>query len=117
MDIVTLALAKKGAKSYTDSVIENLPKGVVYKGSVNYYADLPNNASLGDCYSVMYQGSTGTTPYGAEYIWGTNTATSTNEWIKLGEEADLSDYATIQYVNSIVGDINNILDNINGEVI
>ena len=117
MDIVTYALCNKKAKSYTDSVIENLPKGVVYKGSVNYYTDLPNNASLGDCYSVMYQGSTGTTPYGAEYIWGTNTATSINEWIKLGEEADLSDYATIEYVDSLIGDINDILDDINGEVI
>ena len=68
MDIVTLALAKKSAKSYTDSVIENLPKGVVYKGSVNYYADLPNNASLGDCYTVLYRGSSGTETYGAEYI-------------------------------------------------
>lgn len=115
MDIVTLALAKKGAKSYTDTVIENLPKGVVYKGSVNYYTDLPNNASIGDCYTVLYKGTSGTDASGAEYVWGTNTATSTNEWIQIG--ADLSGYATISYVDSIVGDINDILDDINGEVI
>lgn len=117
MDLVTLALAKKGAKQYTDTAIINLPKGVVYKGSVDYYTNLPGDASLGDCYSVMYKGTSGTTAYGAEYVWGVNTSTSTQEWIKIGEDADLSDYATITYVNSIVGDINDILDDINGEVI
>ena len=68
MDVVTLALAKKGAKQYTDAVISNLPKGVVYKGSVNYYNDLPNNANLGDCYTVLYAGTSGTTAFGAEYV-------------------------------------------------
>ena len=63
MDVVTLALAKKGAKQYTDTVINNLPKGVVYKGSVNYYNDLPNNANLGDCYTVLYTGTSGTTAF------------------------------------------------------
>lgn len=68
MDVVTLALAKKGAKQYTDTVISNLPKGVVYKGSVNYYNDLPNNANLGDCYTVLYTGTSGTIAFGAEYV-------------------------------------------------
>ena len=117
MDIVTYALCKNKAKQYTDAVIDNLPKGVIYRGSVNYYADLPNNAELGDCYSVLYKGTSGTETSGAEYIWGTNTATSTQEWIKIGEEVDLTDYATIEYVNNIIGDINDILDDINGEVI
>lgn len=117
MDVVTLALAKKGAKSYTDTVIDNLPKGVVYRGSVNYYADLPSAAALGDCYTVVYKGTTGTEPSGAEYVWGLNTATSVREWIKIGEEVDLTNYATITYVDNLIGDINSILDDINGEVI
>ena len=117
MDVVTLALAKKSAKSYTDTVIDNLPKGVVYRGSVNYYADLPSAAALGDCYTVVYKGTTGTEPYGAEYVWGLNTATNIREWIKIGEDINLSDYATIEYVNGIVGNINNALDEIQGEVI
>lgn len=117
MDVVTLALAKKSAKSYTDTVINNLPKGVVYRGSVNYYADLPSAAALGDCYTVVYKGTTGTEPYGAEYVWGLNTATNIREWIKIGEDINLSDYATIEYVNGIVGNINNALDEIQGEVI
>lgn len=90
MDIVTLALAKKGAKQYTDTAINNLPKGVVYRGSVNYFKDLPNNAEIGECYSVLYDGETGTKPLGVEYVWGLNTATSTEEWIAFGP--DLSDY-------------------------
>lgn len=86
MDIVTLALAKKGAKQYTDTVVGNLPKGIVYKGSVSYYSDLPNNAEIGDCYTVTYEGSTGTTPSGAEYVWGINTETSQEEWVRFGKD-------------------------------
>ena len=86
MDIVTLALAKKGAKQYTDTVIGNLPKGIVYKGSVSYYSDLPNDAEIGDCYTVTYEGSTGTTPSGAEYVWGVNTETSQEEWVRFGKD-------------------------------
>ena len=104
MDVVTLALAKKGAKSYTDTVINNLPKGVVYRGSVNYYADLPNTAELGDCYTVVYKGATGTESSGAEYVWGLNTATNIREWIKIGEEIDLSEYATENWVNEQISD-------------
>ena len=67
MDIVTLTLAKKSAKKYTDEAIEGLGKGIVYKGAVNYYNDLPNNASIGDCYSVLYKGTSGIDPSGLEY--------------------------------------------------
>ena len=106
MDVVTLALAKKGAKSYTDAVIDNLPKGIVYRGSVNYYADLPNAAALGDCYTVTYKGSTGAEPFGAEYVWGLNTATNIREWIKIGEEIDLSGLQTeITSTNKLASDL------------
>lgn len=90
MDVVTLALAKKGAKQYTDTVIGNLPKGIVFKGSVNYFSDLPNNAEIGDCYTVLYSGDSGLNPSGVEYVWGLNTETSINEWIAIGP--DLTDY-------------------------
>lgn len=68
MDIVTLVLAKKGAKQYTDEAIEGLGKGIIYKGAVNYYNDLPNNASIGDCYSILYKGTSGTESSGLEYV-------------------------------------------------
>lgn len=117
MDIVTLTLAKKGAKKYTDEAISGLGRGIIYKGAVSYYNNLPNNASAGDCYSVLYQGTSGTIPFGAEYIWGKISGSSSEQWIKLGEEANLSDYATIKYVDEIIGDIDNALDEISGEVI
>lgn len=106
MDLVVLALAKKGAKAYTDNAINSLPKGVVYRGSVNYYVDLPNDAALGDCYTVTYKGSTGAEPFGAEYVWGLNTVTNIREWIKIGEEIDLSGLQTeITSNNKLASDL------------
>lgn len=95
MDIVTLAVAKNAAKKYTDSAIEGIGKGLTYKGAVDYYSDLPNNANLGDCYSVLYQGSSGTTPSGAEYVWGKKVSSGNPEWIKLGEDATSSEILTV----------------------
>ena len=104
MDLVVLSLAKKGAKQYTDTVIGNLPKGVVYRGSVNYYTDLPNNAEIGDCYTVLYTGESGSNPFGAEYVWGVNTATSTNEWTQIGQ--DLTNYVkNTDYASSSTGGV------------
>lgn len=104
MDVVTLALAKKGAKQYTDTAINNLPKGVVYRGSVNYFKDLPNDAEIGECYSVLYEGETGSKPLGIEYVWGLNTATSTEEWIAFGP--DLSDYVKFtNYASDNIGGV------------
>ena len=126
MDIVTLALAKKGAKEYTDSVVEGLGRGVVYKGAVNYYNNLPNNASEGDAYTVRYKGTSGTTAFNAEFV------KVSTEWVQLGPESisdELGDIATlttttktstvaaINEVNGQIGDIAAILDDINGEVI
>ena len=68
MDVVTLALAKKGAKQYTDSAIAGLGKGVIYKGAVDYYNDLPNDATLGDAYTVRYKGNSGSISYNAEFV-------------------------------------------------
>ena len=68
MDITTLALAKNSAKQYTDAAIEGIGRGIIYKGAVNYYKDLPKNASIGDCYSVLLKGSSGRELYGAEFV-------------------------------------------------
>lgn len=90
MDIVTLALAKANTKKYVDEIIDDFGKGIVYKGAVSYYNDLPNNATQGDCYSVLYKGTSGTDPFGAEYVWGK--ANNISQWIKLGEDIDLTNY-------------------------
>lgn len=68
MDIITYSLCNKKSKEYTDNVIEGLGKGIIYKGAVNYYNDLPNDASAGDCYSVLYKGSSGNISSGLEYV-------------------------------------------------
>lgn len=86
MDITTLALAKNSAKQYTDAAIEGMGRGIIYKGAVDYYKDLPNNASIGDCYSVSFKGSSGQEPFNAEYVWGKHASADSPTWIKLGEE-------------------------------
>ncbi len=111
MDIVTLALAKKSAKQYTDDAIEGLGKGIVYKGAVDYYNNLPNNATQGDCYSILYKGTSGTEPSGAEYVWGR--VNNNLEWIKLGEDIDLTSYVKkTDYATSTTGGV--IHGNVNG---
>lgn len=70
MDILTYALAKKKAKAYTDAAIAGLGKGIIYKGAVDYYNNLPNSPQEGDCYTVLYKGTTGTDVYNMEFIWG-----------------------------------------------
>lgn len=57
MDIVTLALAKGAAKSYTDESISGIGSGFTYKGSVSTLEDLPSSAQKGDEYTVGNQGA------------------------------------------------------------
>lgn len=95
-DIIDREFGNRYLKSETYSVeqannaiaqaIEALPNGLVYRGAVNYYKDLPTaNNELGDTYSVKYQGETGTTADGNEYAWGEYDGTL--QWIKLGVNA------------------------------
>ena len=124
MDIVTLSLAKK----YTNNIIDGFGRGILYKGAVNYYTDLPNNASLGDCYSVLYEGTSGDTPFGAEYVWGKINNQNSATWIQLGKDIDTNSfekkenkvseinenstdtqYPTAKCVYDLIGDISTIL--------
>ena len=70
MDVVTLGAALNGAKKYTDTSVQALMGGVRYKGEVNYYNNLPNDAKEGDAYTVKYSGTSGSDPDGGEYVWG-----------------------------------------------
>lgn len=81
MDVVTLGAALKGAKAYTDATIAPLLGGVHYRGSVNYYTNLPSSPSEGDAYTVKYIGTSGTTPDGTEYVWALDTDDNTYKWI------------------------------------
>lgn len=87
MDMVTYILCKSSAKKYTDQVTQSLMGGVHYRGSVNYYADLPNNAREGDSYTVKYAGTSGSTADGTEYTWGYDTDAQTYAWISFSKDA------------------------------
>lgn len=100
MDTIDREFGNRYLKSETYSVeqannaiaqaIEALPNGLVYRGAVNYYKDLPTvNNELGDTYSVKYQGETGTTADGNEYAWGEYDGSL--QWIKLGVNAYTKD--------------------------
>lgn len=87
MDVVTLGAALNGSKKYTDQVAQSLMGGVHYRGSVSYYADLPNDASEGDSYTVKYAGTSGSVADGTEYTWGYDTDSQTYAWISFSKDA------------------------------
>lgn len=85
ISVETLALAKKFAKSYTDSATEGLSGGVKYKGAVNYYDLLPASPKLGDAYTVVYKGTSQEAEQvsdGSEYVWGK--IDNVAQWILFG---------------------------------
>lgn len=87
MDAATYILCKSSAKKYTDQVTQSLMGGVHYRGSVNYYADLPNNAQEGDSYTVKYAGTSGSIADGTEYTWGYDTDLEDYTWISFSKDA------------------------------
>lgn len=76
---IRVSSLEKQAKDYTDTQIALLPKGVVLRGEVDYYNDLPQSPEYGDAYTVKYQGSSGTVADGREFAWATS-----NTWIEIG---------------------------------
>lgn len=83
-------LAVKKAKSYADKLFISIIKGgggIVWRGAVNYYSDLPADAALGDCYTVKYAGSSGTKVDGTEYAWGNLDGTA--QWIPMGPDVSV----------------------------
>lgn len=85
--ILAVTMAVKKAKAYTDSKTSGLGGGVTYKGSVDYYSNLPASPESGDAYTVMYAGSSGTVADGTEYVWGLNTNTGNMEWIDWSKDS------------------------------
>ena len=75
---IAVALAKKGV---TDAVAL-FGEGLSFKGAVDYYGDLPNDAQTGDVYVVRYQGDSGTAQLNARYAWGD--VDGTDAWIYVG---------------------------------
>ena len=72
-------------KSISDA-LDVAKLGIKYKGEVYYYSDLPSTGNqIGDAYTVKYSGTSGTTPDGTEYVWGT--ISGTNQWINFSKDS------------------------------
>ena len=82
---LTYATAVKKAKAYADQITSS--SAVRYKGTVNYFSDLPASAEVGDMYSVKYSGTSGTSPDGRRYVWGGYQGT--NQWLLYPEVLDV----------------------------
>lgn len=79
MDIIDEQLKATDDKATAAAV------GLKYKGAVNYYSDLPNDTEIGDAYTVLYAGSSGTVPDGTEYVWGELSGTA--QWIDFSKDS------------------------------
>lgn len=80
--------AQNAAESYTDAVVSQFPRGITYRGAVDYYNSLPSSPASGDAYTVLYAGTSGTIPDGREYAYGTKDGI--NQWIPLGSSPSVS---------------------------
>lgn len=78
-------IATKGYTPYEiDQMFESIGGGLRWKGAVSYYSNLPSDAELGDMWTVLYEGSSGSEQSGDEYAWGT--LNGTEQWILIGKE-------------------------------
>ena len=87
MDVITdnMDIIDTQLKTQSDK-IDAASLGIKYKGEVNYYSDLPTSGNkIGDAYTVKYAGTSGTTPDGTEYVWGT--VSGTNQWINFSKDS------------------------------
>ena len=79
-------LAKQYAKTYADKLLGRVATGFNWLGAVKYYSDLPASANEGDAYTVMYEGTSGSTVDGTEYAWGQLGGTA--QWIPVRTKGD-----------------------------
>lgn len=70
-------------KEHSDA-LDLAAMGIRYCGEVDYYADLPSDAEIGDAYTVKYAGSSGTTLDGTEYVWGN--VGGSEQWIDFSKD-------------------------------
>ena len=93
MDMIDILMAKSAAvnaaKDYTDQKTQSLMGGVIYKGEVDYYNDLPAAADVeeGWSYTVKYAGTSGTVADGTEYVWGKTSPNSELGWISFSKDS------------------------------
>ena len=73
IDVVVYGALSKKIKSI-DTVLQSLPSGYTYKGSVASYENLPDNAEAGDLYIVTGESNT-------PYVWNGTTWLNMNQAI------------------------------------
>lgn len=85
-------------KKFKENLEAKLVSVARYKGSVDYYNDLPTDtAEVGDIYNVKYRGTSGTDHDGNNYIYDG----STKSWDKMSGFVDLSDFYTREDIDSL----------------
>lgn len=96
MDLITYALLNKKIKALSEQ------QAAISEFSVEIVQELPQTGTVGTIYFLPKVDS-GTNDAYDEYLYTNNT------WEKIGStEIDLSDYATISYVNSLSPNINDL---------
>lgn len=68
-----------------EEIIAEFPRGLNWKGEVNYVKDLPSQVEIGDAYTVLYKGESGTEPYGAEFGFGQDQS-GQYQWVMIGTD-------------------------------
>ena len=104
-DVIARGLGASAAASaeLANDRLDQLSSGITYRGAVDYYSDLTQiTAEEGDAYTVKYKGTSGTTPSGIEYIWGSYDGTM--QWIEFGP--DMSQYQEILVSGTNIKTIN-----------
>lgn len=92
---------------------DKLIKAAHYKGSVNYYKDLPTSTAIyGDIYNVRYKGSDGTDPDGNNYIFDEDN----REWDKLSGFVDIGDYYTTTEIDNKLSSLKIYIDDHDNDI-
>lgn len=92
---------------------DKLIKAAHYKGSVDYYKDLPTSTAIyGDIYNVRYKGSSGTDPDGSNYIFDEND----QNWDKLSGFVDLGDYYTVSEIDNKLSSLKIYIDDHDNDI-
>ena len=87
-ELESVAERVEAARDETVAAAETFDSGLRFLGSVNYAADLPAGATLGDEYLVLYAGSTGTNYIGKQYVWDGTAWRPIGNDLKLYRDAD-----------------------------
>ena len=97
--VTDIAYTKGQVDSTVSAINAKLTNVYTYKGSVNYYANLPSEGmNVGDVYNVANSNEANGIKAGDNVAW------NGSEWDVLAGDVDLSEYAMISTVSSMIDD-------------